>query len=236
MQTFTKQWGATVKCLTVVTALFLLNTASADIYVDRIIVEFKPGEAARQDVQIKNADEEKPAYVAIEVREVRHPGLDNEERVLVDNPDDISLLATPAKMVIPPGGEKVLRLANLGDGKQERVYRVKVKPVLPPLQETQEGAVVRVVVAYEILVLAYPDEPTEKFEVHRSGRTISVKNLGNSNLFFGDGRQCKAEPDCTTLPSQRVYPGATWTAELPEDAPASYMLTSYKGTRKLEIP
>lgn len=220
--------------LALICTTLLAAPLSAEIYVSRVIVEFKPDEPARQDVQVRNAGEE-PAYVTVEVREVLNPGAENEERVLVKNPEDISLLATPAKMVIPPGGGKLLRLANVGDGKSERVYRVKVKPVLPPLQEKQAGALLRVVVAYEILVFVYPDDPVEKFEISRTGSMLKITNQGNTNLFFGDGEQCSDGADCVELPSQRVYPGISWETELPADQPVSYVLTSFKGSRKLVV-
>ena len=75
----------------------------------------------------------------------------------------------------------------------------------------------------------------EQLQVSRNGKQFSVTNTGNTNVLFSDGKQClntETPEDCSTLASRRVYPGNTWTIELPHDHPVSFKLTSFEGIRE----
>ncbi|MBD3649138.1 MAG: fimbria/pilus periplasmic chaperone [Pseudomonadales bacterium] len=207
-----------------------------DMYVDRSIVIFEPDSPPRQDVKVSNTGEE-VMYVQVEVFKVNNPGEENEERLKVDNPRELQLIATPNKLIIPAGGQKLIRIVNLDQANEtERVYRINVTPVLPPLQE--ETSQLRIVVAYQILTIVQPDEPESKLETNREGQVITFVNNGNSNILLSEGSQCNpaTSDECEDLPSQRLYAGNTWQLELPYDGPVSYSVRSYDGIKKQIFP
>lgn len=223
-----------VKHLIASIAFYLLFSGSAwsDIFVDRAIVRLGADAAPRQDIKVINNGSE-VGYVAVEVFTVNNPGTEQEERVKVSDPDKVKLIASPSKLMIPANSQKLVRIVNLDPGNnQERIYRINVTPVLPPLQEG-EGSVVRVVVAYQILVIVDPAVPVEDVEITRQGYRLTVTNKGNTNVLFSDGQQCNEQGEgCLEIAAHRVYPGNSWQVDLERDAPVLFKLTSFNGIRE----
>ncbi|MEX2489800.1 MAG: fimbria/pilus periplasmic chaperone [Pseudomonadales bacterium] len=221
--------------LSVIGLLATFNVG-ADMYVDRSIVIFEPDSEARQDVKVSNTGDD-VLYVQVEVFKVENPGEENEERIKVDNPEDLKLIATPNKLIVPEGGQKLIRIVNLvSQNDEERVYRINVTPVVAPLEE--ETSQLRVVVAYQILTIVQPDNPTTELEVERDGQQITFQNNGNSNILLSDGRQCQSESqeNCRELSSRRLYAGNSWTLDLPYDTPVAYSVRTYDGIKKQIFP
>ena len=90
---------------------------------------------------------------------------------------------------MPPNGQKLVRIVNLQTSNDvERVYRINVTPIAPPLEE--DASQLRIVVAYQILAIVQPDEPSSDLNVTRNGQTLVMENRGNTNVLLSDGRQC----------------------------------------------
>lgn len=210
----------------------------ASMVVDRAIVAFKPGDPPRQDVIVMNTGKE-PLYVQVEVLEVQNPGTPGEKRVVVTDPEKITLLATPRRFVVEPQGRRPLRIVNQQPkADAERVYRVNLTPAVGKLDADKDAnaMAVKVVVGYQLLVLAAPAEAVEGLEVKRTGRSAVLRNTGNTNILLFAGQQCPAddapEADCRNLPDYRLYPGNTWTQELPFDRPFDYQMTILEKNQK----
>ena len=214
----------------------LANSAAAlaaGIILDRSIINFSSTEPPRHDVTVINQGDE-IAYVKVEVLEVLNPGMDNEERNLVNDPEKIQFVASPSKLAIPPGGRKQVRLVNLAPPGAEKIFRVNFTPVLPPLEETTEGLGVKFVVAYQVLALVHPAQPTEVLEINRAPTSIRFHNRGNSYALISNVRQCDATGEnCKDdLGSKRLYVDNELVISLPyADTPVTYKLTNFKGSR-----
>jgi len=217
-----------------VVGLFVINSVSADIFVDRAIVRLSPDAPPREDIKVINNGTEE-GFVQVDVFEVRDPGTDKEERIKVTDPAAVKLIASPSKLAIPPNGQKLVRIVNLDPSStQERIYRINVTPVLPPLQE-ESGSVVRVVVAYQLLVIVDPAAPREDLDIQRSGYRLTISNNGNTNVLISDGKQCDPASDhCVDIAAHRVYPGNNWDTELVFDSPVTFKLTSFNGIREVK--
>jgi len=212
-------------------ALIGASLAHGAMRVDRNVVTFEPGAPDRADVEVQNPDAE-PLFAEVEVFEVQHPGAENEARVKVTDPAEVRFLVTPSKFVVPPGARKVLRLVNLGgNGDHERVYRINLRPVPAPMEAKASG--IRLLVAYQLLVIVAPAEPKPDLVVTRTDNSLVAVNRGNVNTLMSAGLQCVTasalqKPDadtCTALETHRVYPGNTWTLELPSDGPVEFTLS-----------
>lgn len=212
---------------------FVSAVSWGDIFVDRAIVRLGADKQPREDIKVINNGSD-VGYVEVEVLAVHNPGTPEEQRVKVTDPDQIKLIASPSKLMIPANSQKLVRIVNLDPGStEERIYRINVTPVLPPLQE-DEGSVVRVVVAYQLLVIVDPATPREEVEVLRQGYRLTLNNKGNTNILFSDGRQCEADnTNCVEIAAHRVYPGNSWQVDLEKDAPVVFKLTSYNGIREI---
>lgn len=212
-----------------------MSKAVAGIYLDRIIVEFDPDGLPREDIVVINDSTTDNAYVDVEILEVQAAGTDEEKRILITNPQESGLLVTPARMVIPPGGRQQVRMVNLaGTGEVDRVYRVNFKPVLPPL--AQEESTVRIVVAYQALVLIPPQDPTAVLNYERDDAELRFENVGNSYIRLESGTYCETdESDCIDLEGTRLYAGNSWELELPGNGVVRFNASNSQGVRTLVI-
>ena len=223
-----------MKTILLIIVVFFSTFAVADMYVDRSIVIFEPDQQPRQDVKVSNSGDD-VMYVQVEVLEVKEPGADSEERLKVNDPKLIKLIATPNKLVIPAGGQKLVRIVNLEkQNDQERVYRINITPIVAPLEE--ETSQLRIIVAYQVLAIIQPETPESNLEVTRTGKSIEFTNRGNTNILLSDGNQCESDTACQELASRRLYAGNTWQLDLPFDAPVSYSIRSFDGIKKEVFP
>jgi len=217
-------------CALSLVILLTCNLANADMFVDRSIVIFDAESKPREDVKVSNSGDEN-IYVQVEVLEVLNPGTKEEERIRVTDPSKLKLIATPNKLVIPPGGQKLIRIVNLaGQDSEEHVYRINVTPILAPLED--DTSQLRIVVAYQILTIVQAKKPSASLNVERKGKTITFHNQGNTNLLLADGRQCDQDNQCQDLTSKRLYAGNTWVLSLPLNAPVTYSIRSFDGIKK----
>lgn len=222
-------------------ALFVPAAASAVMGVDRSIVHFEPDGPPRADVQVINPDDE-PLYVQVEVLEVVYPGTLDEQRLPVTDPRAVDFLVTPNKFIVPPKSRKIVRLVNLGGhGDRERVLRVNLRPIPPPMEAETSG--IRVLVAHQLLVVVMPGQPTrDNIVASREGGHLMLENRGNTNVLLRSGRACASESDlqaepaaeasCSPIPSRRLYPGNRWDVDVSYDGPVEFVLVQADESRR----
>lgn len=198
----------------VLMAAGLTAPASADLVVSQLIVELG-ADRKTSDVEIFNDSKER-SYVVIEPKEVMGAGTPAEQRVAKPDPKELGLLVSANRMILEPGQRKLLRLAMVGGpGEKERVYRVAVKPVVGDVSGSATG--LKVLVGYDMLVLSRPATIGEPAIVaERQGRKLTLTNRGNSSVELGEGKHCRTEGNCTSLPGKRLYAGMSWTQDVGE--------------------
>lgn len=202
----------------------LLPTVSiADITVDKSILRFDGQSSKRQDVVVSNLGDD-TAYVQVTPYLIKNPGMPNEVREKIKNPKSAGLLVSPSKLALAGGGRKLVRFVNLNPTRpEEGVYRVAIEPVAGPVDASQTGLMV--LVGYEVLVLAAPADEKPDLVAERNGRTLTLNNRGNVNLYFWDGKQCAgSDQDCEPLGDKRLYPGTTVKMTLPRDLPVEFQI------------
>lgn len=196
---------------------------SAAMIVERTVLHYEPDGPGRQDVEIRNPDQE-TLYIQVDIHEVINPGTEQEERRLVTNPRDANFLATPNKLAIPPGGRKLVRLVNLQDaGDKERIFRVSLQPIAEDVEAEQTA--IKVLVGYQLLVLIHPKQPQPRLVTSREGNVLRLSNEGNINILMHRGQQCATNDSsvCTDLPVKRLYPGNVWELQLEHDGPVQFI-------------
>ncbi len=200
-----------------VTLILGLNASGllADMSLDRSIVYFDKKGWKRQDVQVSNLANE-TLYLQTEVYRVLNPGRPNEEKILATTSEEMKLMATPHKSSIKPQGERVVRLFNRENNlTEEKVYRVLFRPVTGPLKEQKQKQMVKLLVAYEILVFVRPSQPVFKVDGVIRGNKLELSNTGNSNVMLRRGRQCASKDECTSIwKNKRLYTGQSWSVDL----------------------
>lgn len=201
------------------------SAAIAQLVLSDVVVDFVPGKPPRADIEAWNNSKER-MYIVAEASEIVSPGLPDEQRTQNSDPEKLGLLATPARMVLEPGQHKLIRLASIGERRSsDRIYRVAIKPVAGDV--VAEKSALKIMVGYDVLVIVRPDAIKPQVEAVKTGKKITFRNTGNTNVELVDGRQCDAGGKvCRELPSKRLYPGASWEQLLTLDSPVEYSLKS----------
>ncbi|WP_444883872.1 fimbria/pilus periplasmic chaperone [Microbulbifer sp. PSTR4-B] len=215
--------------------LLLGQPALAAMSLDKIIFYLDDAPNARDDVVITNPDKE-TLYVQTEIFRVDNPGLDNEERIRVINPDEFRLLVSPAKAILAPGERKRFRLMALDrDLKEEKVYRVTFKPVVGEVKSEQTA--LKILVAYQALVFVQPEDGSYQLELQADGSQRYLKNIGNINVEVVEARHCPSEGECQKLDiSGRLYSGTSLTLEdLPTEGELELFLRG-RDSERVRLP
>jgi P pilus assembly chaperone PapD len=202
-------------------ALGLASAARAEMVLSQVIVDLLPGKPPREDIEVWNDGTER-MYVLAEPFEIQSPGTPAEQRIPARIPEESGVLVSPQRLVIEPGERRTIRVAAIGERPaSDRIYRVAIRPVAGAV--TAEESALKLFVGYDTLVLVRPERFTGDVEAVRSGRSLTLRNTGNTAQELFDGQQCdSAGGDCRALPSKRLYPGATWEQILPFDTPVTY--------------
>lgn len=205
------------------------TNVSANMVISEAILHFEPGKPLRKDIEIENAGNE-TMYIQVEPMIVRSPGTEDEEREIFKDPREAGLLVTPNKIVIPPKGRKLVRFVVLKQPTDtDAIYRVTFRPISNGVEGKDNQIGVKVVIAYQVLILVQPVKPEPNLVVKREGNTLKFKNKGNTNILLREGKQCpsdsKNEDDCEMLRGNRLYAGNEWSVDLPSNLPVEYYLS-----------
>ncbi len=218
--------------LTIVLASFAAP-AFAKLVVNKNIVVIGAEGRPRADIELRNIGDE-VLYVAVDPARIEQPGTDAQDRVSPSDPRELGLLVTPRKLVLQPGDRKIIRMTLLKKPQEtDDVYRVLVEPKASGFESDTQGMKIKIMVGYDILVLATPPNPSSNLTVERDGTVLHITNNGNSNALLYDGQQCDAQLDqCKQLPVKRIYPGTRYDMELPyADTPANFLMLDSRGSQ-----
>jgi P pilus assembly chaperone PapD len=198
-------------------------SAQAELSISQLIIEFIPGQTRTADVEIYNDSTER-SFVSVEASEIVSPGTPNERRVTSPDPEKLGLLVSPNRLVLEPKQRRLLRVATIGGAtERERVYRVTVKPLAGEVTGSESG--LKLLVGYDLLVLARPAQLAPMITPIRAGRELTLTNRGNVSVEVVDGKQCNpTDSDCQSLPKKRIYAGASWTVTLPHATPGEFRM------------
>lgn len=220
----TERMNKRLKYLLAFTATLLINIpflSHAQMAINNSIIHFGTGHKDRSDIEVTNTSTD-PLYLRVTAFEITNPGTAEQARVKITDPKEAGLLVSPNKMVISPKGSKLVRFVNLNKNRgKEKVFRVTFEPVSGDIKGDQTG--LKLLIGYEVLVLAQPTEIASKLDTNRTGSELILSNSGNSNIYLRDVKQCAAEntdkKDCIKLRDKRLYPGNQWQVSLKEKWP-----------------
>jgi Mat/Ecp fimbriae periplasmic chaperone len=226
------QLSLSVRYFLALLTLILTFQVKAGISLSQAIVHFEDDGKRSEDVVVLNQGSE-TVYVRVEPSVIRNPGSQDESRELYRDPKAAGLLVTPQRLVIPAGGRKRLRLVrmdNVSLAKEDKVFRVLVKPEVGEVKSDQTA--VKIIVAYEILVLSQPKNAKHQLISSFDGKTLKLTNNGNTNVLLQKGNQCPKgqsiedeKNDCVELTGKRIYAGTSWETQVPFLTPVNYQLS-----------
>lgn len=229
--------------------LFLLPQISlSSISIDNAVINMH--EKVSETLSVKNSGENKE-YIAVNIRRLNNPGTKNESCSVLNKGNyqkftkmceekedikDIGLSISPLKFILNPDSSRKLKIFNISESDKERIYRAEVVPVSAPFSiEGKKKVGVKIQIGYEALIIIPPKNLKFSYETHRSGKKLNVKNTGNSNILFYNGKVCN-EKECKKIKPKRIYSGATHMFELPlSDGKVSFDIMKNKRTERIEI-
>ena len=198
------------------------SPAAAELVLSQLVVELAPGQQDRADIEVLNRSPDR-SFVTVEPREVVAPGTVQESSRSDPDPEKLGLLVSPERIVLEPGERRLMRIAALGSSDRERVYRVRVEPVVGQLSAQSSG--LKILVGYDVLVLVRPAEAKPHVSGSRSGGDLKLLNDGNVSVELVDGRACDASMhSCRDLPAGRLYAGAVRSVPVGDAATVQYKL------------
>jgi len=213
-------------------SLILTSQVNAGISLSQAIVHFEDNGKRSEDVVVLNQGQE-TVYVRVEPSIIHNPGTEEQKREVYRDPKSAGLLVTPQRLVIPPGGRKRLRLVRMDNpalATSDKVFRVLVKPEVGDVKSDQTA--VKIIVAYEVLVLSQPKNAKHKIKSEFDGKTLRVSNEGNTNVLLQKGSQCPEgqsvdddKNSCVELTGKRIYAGTSWETQVPFLTPVKYQLS-----------
>lgn len=223
--------------------LATINTSYALINVTPVIVDIQSdsagGDLDTQDVNVFNNDKE-VAYVQVTPKIVQNPGTPSEKQVVMANPEDLGLLVSPRKLVIPPDQFKIVRFVfTQKPAAVDRIFRVDIQPVtaglLIPGSKQKQDVGIKLLVGYAVLVIQRPVNAKPIISITRDGRTVTLKNTGNTNALLESGQQCDSKgKNCQKLPVDRLYAGNTWSFTAPASSPVTFIASYGDSTINLK--
>ena len=221
-----------------IAGLLLSQSLFAQLAVDRIIVDFTEDSPNRNDVQLYNTSETETLFINVEVLEVGYPGTPEETRVIADDPGKIGLIASPNRVILPPGSRRLVRLVNLFPAEhEERIFRINFSPVAGDFESGSEQGTVKLMVGYQALVIVRPEETVFDLQGKRQGNTLTLTNNSNTNVYLSNIQQCDDQDSdsCTRYVENRLYPGNVWTMDLTGVGTLSFDATDGNGSRKMQF-
>jgi len=210
--------------------------------LSQAIIHFEDGGERSRDVEVFNQGQD-TLYVRVEPTIVNNPGTEQESREKYRDPRKAGLLVSPQRLVIAPGARKRIRFVRLDKPaanqkndktspltEKDRVFRVLVKPEVGELTSTQTA--VKIVVAYEVLVLSQPKNAEVDLQSVYKNKQLTITNHGNTNVLLLEGHQCpdgQSQQDeinqCVKLAGKRIYAGNQWQVEVPYTTPVTYQIS-----------
>jgi P pilus assembly chaperone PapD len=206
----------TKKLALIVPVVMFAGVAAAGIDVNPVVVIFEPRAPQEVIITVTNSGD-RVTYVTAQAREVMARG-ETDEKLRVDpDPTTLGLIATPARLVLESGERRGVRVVAINPpGPDDRVWRVKIAPVSGRLKSGQSG--VAFLIGYDALIIQRAANPTVNISGTRAGKTLTLRNTGNSFAMISEIKHCTAPTQCTKLPdTKRLYGGQIWSVTLPDE-------------------
>ncbi|WP_263261724.1 molecular chaperone [Pseudomonas sp. RIT-PI-S] len=179
------------------------------------------------------------AFVRVEVAELTYgPDGKPQERALEGT--ERPLIASPSRLIIPPGSYREIRVVYRGGRAAERYFRLRFVPVVPRAEEAfglaqeareeyQQAIVADVGVLKAIggVVLVSPRPALFQTSVEQHDNQLRVANRGNTTVVLEGLALCQGPGECGQGKTVHVRPGKTFT--LKGEKPQRFLFTLIEG-------
>lgn len=201
-------------------SIFASHPVFGQLSVDKSIIEFD-GKSTMQDIEITNKGSYK-LYLDLVIAEIINPEHPSPTRVELTDPRSAPILVNPRQVLLAPGQRKRVRIILREPAAEiDSIYRLKVKPYTGKVRLNSEdddlkASGLKILVGYDLLVIARPETLVPDVQVNRTNDSIEFKNSGNTNVMLSKITQCHSSGNqCSEIKPNRLYVGETYTVALP---------------------
>jgi P pilus assembly chaperone PapD len=164
--------------------------------------------------------------------------------------DGYSLVASPARLIVPAKGQHATRLLYQGSRDQERYYRVRFVPVVPEkgdqdfaLNDAEAvkyqgelSAGIQVLTGYGIVVIVRPKDVRYDTTVQEEPGAFTLHNRGNTTVSVDNFTDCEAAgKNCTAPRKMHVRPGSSQRVDKVSGHHYSFDIVEGAKPRKMQI-
>lgn len=143
-------------------------------------------------------------YIKSYVVKIINPGTPEEKEINISNWQDNEIIVSPARIIVPAGGERAVRLTSLSQPVQETLYRVYFEGVPSAVDLSgnikddisfkDKKASVSINIIYGALVRVLPETKHIQLNVIRGSKgEISLRNDGNVRVGLAGIELCPTE-------------------------------------------
>ncbi|MGE1153877.1 hypothetical protein [Pseudomonas kitaguniensis] len=188
--------------------LIFSTLASANVMVYPMTVKINPENANRNQFKIFSKSD-KTQYLKVYVAEVVSPATPQEHEIPISIMSGKGIVASPQKIILPPGGEHAVRVRTLSTPSKEALYRVYVEPVTSDDEdyEKNDTASVGINLTWGVLVYSPPITPVSSLDVNLKNQKL--ENTGNIHTWVKNVSLCSGnvpETCVKTKIEKSLYP------------------------------
>lgn len=206
----------------ILTAVFFSPNLYANMILSQNIIHFDSGALSYKTIQVKNVGKD-TLYINSFPTQVTQPGSEKEKRLTIKNPRQLGLLISPKRFKLLPGQSQFVQISSVKrEQDEDLVYRVKFSPTVADITANRSG--LKILIAYELLVLVQPATTNADLLYEQRGEMLWLENKGNTNILLASGTHCLDDDQCIDLPSKRLYAGQNMQIPLKTNALVDYRI------------
>jgi hypothetical protein len=226
-------------------SLIAFNSSAIDnqITINQSIINYNNNGNLSKKFDVKSGFPHR-SYVTTELYEIVNPGKVNQRKILykavdkntvygekilnemskkgieIKHPFDSDMHQNPSKIILEKKGDfldtKSMSIINLNKNlEKERVYRLKVFPIVKGFTKKNKTNGVKIMMQYEVLLLVQPVNPILKYNYTLENKSLYIENTGNSNFIIEKMTQCdKKKENCYEITPKRIYADANYNFKL----------------------
>jgi P pilus assembly chaperone PapD len=244
-----------VKTFLSAVALFLCATAQAgpSINVGTVYDYLDAGKSTYLK-RVFNGGES-TAFVRVNVYEITFDADGKSIETPLDSLQDdtrnrTGLIASPARLIVPPKSMQATRLLYRGDRGRERYYRVRFVPVMPETEDNFDiseserdnykesmSAGINILAGYGTVFFVRPEHIRFDTQLQNTPDSYQINNAGNSTIELDEFKDCDIAKPSDCLPSQKhhIRPGKTFVFPKTLGRIYSFHMKEGEKSQKIEV-
>jgi len=158
--------------------------------VDKSILELT-NQTNKTTVRLSNSGED-TLYINLNLSEIIDPATSDSVSAELSDPSKDGIIVHPRQLVLRPGQSRSAKVVlSRPVENQDRVFRLNIKPLAGdalPTQQSDRSAGVRILLGYQLLVLARPDKFELDVKLQRKEDSVVFENKSNTSVLLRSGK------------------------------------------------